>query len=65
MWFDIARCLIDFDDFNSQLCGRTGHHVLMSDVRTWRKNAGSPSLAGFAGARLSDRFRGRAENLGT
>ena len=39
---DIARCFIDFGDFNSQPCGRTGDHVLMPDVRTWRKNAGSP-----------------------
>ena len=54
---DIARCFIDFGDFSSQPCMRTGGHVLMPNVRTWRKNAGSPSLACcIDGARLSDCF---------
>ena len=41
---DIARCSIDLDDFNSQPARRTGDHVLMPDVKTWRKNAGSSTL---------------------
>ena len=58
---DIARCFIDFGDFNSQPCGRTGGHVLMPDVRTWRKNAGSPLfVSSIDGARLSECFRGLA-----
>ena len=56
---DIARCFIDHGDFNSQPCWRTGDHVLMTDVRTWRKNAGSPTIVScIDGARLSDCFRG-------
>ena len=58
---DIARCFIDFGDFNSRPYGRTGVHVPMPDVRTWRKNAGSPTFASCTdGARLSDCFRGLA-----
>ena len=48
---DIARCFIDFGDFNSQPAWRTGDHVLMPNVKTWSKNAG---------ACLSDCFRGLA-----
>ena len=40
----IARCFIDFRDFNSQPAWRTGDHVLMPNVRTWRKNVGSPTF---------------------
>ena len=41
---DIARCFIDFGDFNSQPTRRIGDHVLMPNVKTWRKNAGSSTL---------------------
>ena len=58
---DIARCFIDFGDFNSQPRWRTGDHVPMPDVRTWRQNAGSPTFVScIDGARLSDCFRGLA-----
>ena len=58
---DIARCFIDLADFNSQPAWRTGDHVLMPDVISWRKNAGSSTFVSFIdGARLSDCFRGLA-----
>ena len=52
---DIARCFIDLGDFNSQPTRRTGDHVLMTNVRTWRQNAGFPTFATcIDGARLSE-----------
>ena len=58
---DIARCFIDIGDFNSQLCWRTGDHVLMPRVKTWRKNASSSTFVSCVdGARLSHCFRGLA-----
>ena len=42
---DIARCLIDLGHFNSQPARRIGDHVLMPNVKTWRKNAGSSTFA--------------------
>ena len=57
---DIARCFIDFGDFNSQPSRRIGDHVL-PDVKTWRKNAGSSTFVScIDGARLSGCFRGLA-----
>ena len=59
---DIARCFIDLGDFNSQPTRRIGDHVLMPNLKTWRKNAGSLTFVGcIDGARLSDCFRELAE----
>ena len=61
---DIARCFIDFGDFNSQPYSRTGDHVFMPNVRIWRKNAASPTLVScIDGARLSDCFQGWRKSL--
>ena len=54
---DIARCFIDLGDFNSQPRRRIGDLVLMPNVKTWRKNAGSSTFVScIDGARLSDCF---------
>ena len=37
---DIARSFIDLGDFNSQPTLRIGDHVLMPNLKTWRKNVG-------------------------
>ena len=57
----IARCFIDFGDFNSKPRWRSGDHVLMPNLKTWRKNAGSSTFVScIDGARLSDCFCGLA-----
>ena len=48
-------------DSNSQLCWRTGDHVLMPNVRSWRKNAGSPSFVSCVDGGLSNCSRGLAD----
>ena len=63
---DIARCLVDLGHFNSQPARRIGDHVLMPNVKTWRKNAGSSTFGSCVdGARLSDCFCGFGDNLCT
>ena len=58
---DIGRRFIDLGDLNSQPAWRTGDHVLMLNLKTWRKNAGSSTFVScIDGARLSDFFCGLA-----
>ena len=62
---DIARCFIDPGDCNSQPKRRIGDHVLMPDVRTWRKNPGSSTFVScIDGAFLSDCFCGLGACVG-
>ena len=45
----IVRRFIDLGDFNTQPAWRTGDHVLMPNLKTWRKNAGSPTFVSCIG----------------
>ena len=52
---------VDFGDFNSQPTRRIGDHVLMPNVKTWRKDAGSSTFVScIDGAQKSDCFCGLA-----